>query len=147
MGRIKTKIVLSQYFPHCYVSFITFMDGKWVRQKPNFVLLNIFMISVFGGLASIPRDRGAMNASALSKASKLPHCPWGWWGWWEEGRSRVRGTLAWMVVVLSTRQEFPPPGVSPPTLHCPIAASFKPPCSGSTYVYCDILNWPSIWHN
>ena len=47
------------------------MDGKWVRQKPNFVLLNIFMISVFGGLASIPRDRGAMNASALSKASKL----------------------------------------------------------------------------
>ena len=44
-----------------------------MRQKPNFVLLNIFMISVFGGLASIPRDRGAMNASALSKASKLPH--------------------------------------------------------------------------
>ena len=29
------------------------------------------MISGFGGLASIPRDRGAMNASALSKASKL----------------------------------------------------------------------------
>ena len=38
--------------------------------KPNFAFL-IFMISVFGGLASIPRDRGAMNASALSKASKL----------------------------------------------------------------------------
>ena len=42
-----------------------------MRQKPNFVLLNIFMISVFGGLASIPRDRGAINASVLSKASKL----------------------------------------------------------------------------
>ena len=42
------------------------------NQIPHyFALLNIFMISVFGGLASIPRDRGAMNASALSKASKL----------------------------------------------------------------------------
>ena len=42
------------------------------NQIPHyFALHNIFMISVFGGLASIPRDRGAMNASALSKASKL----------------------------------------------------------------------------
>ena len=43
--------------------------------KPN-IPFYIFMISVFGKPASSPRDMGgspAMNASALSEASKLSH--------------------------------------------------------------------------
>lgn len=44
-------------------------------MKPN-IPFYIFMISVFGKPASSPRDIGgspAMNASALSEASKLSH--------------------------------------------------------------------------
>ena len=75
MGRIKTKIVLSQYFPHCYVSFITFMDGKWVRQTKFPIISPFTTFSWFQFLAGWLPSLGIGGLWMPQLCLKRPNSP------------------------------------------------------------------------